>query len=1122
MQLPLASRFAGLPALLWAAGPLAAQVPAGGPLEPDFVDRAPYRVLTHDVDDGANFNAETVDGLAFTADGSRLYALNTHQSTVVELTGLAPEPSAVWPTLLNPVSLAWWQGELVVACAGTHALAWHDEGDGAIRAVLPLPSEPAGLVVDDDRGHAFVACQGANVVCEVDLASATLVRTYELDERRPRFLWLDPGDPLDPQDARVYVAPLLSGNDTAVKGPGAGNSGQVLDLDDPAVAPAGGLPDFDLLRIDPFAGTLTPVFTGVGTLLLEHGRHPTTGAYWMLTVESHNQLPGVDTEREHRGVFASNELVIAPDPATVASPLEPSVRIDLDDAIPQTPEPDYAAATSLSFPYALAFEPTSGRAYVASSTGDLVARLAPDGTRLADFPLPAGSIPRDLALDPVTGTALYVYCWGTNDVLVFDALDPDVPPTVLELGFDPTPSAVRDGRTIWYDAHRSLQGRSSCNVCHPNGGLDLLGWRIPNEPVDHKDVMVTQSLFGIEDSFPYHWRGENDLAAFNDAFVGLLGGPAKLDEVPGGDAERLYAFLFSLQGAANPNQSLKRELDDARTPQPVGGLVGSAVRGQQVFHGVPAVQGRTCNGCHRLPIGTNGDVVNEIGNDISAQVSFDVAHFRQLTQRDQPVVDVELASGTVSLPLNGFGFQHNGARRSLLDFIDIFPLSAQQVADCVAFVRQFDEGLAPAAHAARHYHVGASPAVEATIEQTLIPQAELGWIDLVAFGTYSVGGGPDVFERWWYDPTLGQFVSDSVTGPKTTWTNFVNRTQNGAADNVFLGLPAGNGPAFALDHDRDGLWNDDETALGSDPYDPDSDGDGWLDGHEEHNAGGAVAPALDPDVGPTDTTLPTVVAAELDFARAAFCKYHVEFSEPVTWTVTYDTPGATAQSRTRLDWVVRDTVVLQGLEASSPGFAPNAYAATLTFQDRAGLQGTFALPSAQTSAHHVATSLNSRVEELVLTSVRSLPGGDLQLDAEVAVSAKLGALPKPPLADCVVIFNVLVEDTATGDWQVSSTFSGALPSFDVAGEAYDATPGPFLLSPLTAADGRASVSLVQPGLARGQRVRLNVLTVMRVVDPAGYDPQTPAFGDPVTFKNPQTEYQMPRTPADARGLEASY
>ena len=96
------------------------------------------------------------------------------------------------------------------------------------------------------------------------------------------------------------------------------------------------------------------------------------------------------------------------------------------------------------------------------------------------------------------------------------------------------------------------------------------------------------------------------------------------------------------------------------------------------------------------------------------------------------------------------------------------------------------------------------------------------------------------------------------------------------------------------------------------------------------------------------------------------------------------------------------------------------------------IRGLFALPSARTTNHHLAGSVNSNVDDLAFTSVTSLPGGELAATAEVRVTAKLGALPKPPLADCVVIFNVLVEDPATGEWQVASTFSPATADFDVA------------------------------------------------------------------------------------------
>jgi hypothetical protein len=152
--------------------------------------------------------------------------------------------------------------------------------------------------------------------------------------------------------------------------------------------------------------------------------------------------------------------------------------------------------------------------------------LSKDGEWLGLIQLLAGSIPFDLALD-ATGTLLYTYCWGTNTVQVNSLLQPGVSWT-LELGVDPTPERIRDGRTLWYDGERSLNARFSCNTCHPGGRSDLLGWSITDDPNDPKDVMVTQSLLSIEDTFPFHWRGERSLLDFNGAFPGLLGAEEEL------------------------------------------------------------------------------------------------------------------------------------------------------------------------------------------------------------------------------------------------------------------------------------------------------------------------------------------------------------------------------------------------------------------------------------------------------------------------------------------------------------------------------------------------------------------------------------------------------------------
>ena len=159
------------------------------------------------------------------------------------------------------------------------------------------------------------------------------------------------------------------------------------------------------------------------------------------------------------------------------------------------------------------------------------------------------------------GVWFLVYCQQTSNILVYLQTGGLTSPVYsIPLGWDPTPEAVQRGRDTWYDASLSMNGRTSCNTCHPQGGADGLVWNIADVPVDDKGVMVTQPLFGIEDTFPYHWRGERRFRDFN-VFEELLGAPPGTNfsdqegAPPFGDLADFQDFVFSLQPPANPRQS---------------------------------------------------------------------------------------------------------------------------------------------------------------------------------------------------------------------------------------------------------------------------------------------------------------------------------------------------------------------------------------------------------------------------------------------------------------------------------------------------------------------------------------------------------------------------------------
>jgi DNA-binding beta-propeller fold protein YncE len=436
--------------------------------------------------------------MAFSADND-LYVANAHGNTVVRFAALGAGRTEIFPTALNPVALGIWSDDLFVVCQGSRLLLRMDRFTGEVVDLLRIPSEPQDLVINQATGRGFVSSAGEDVVVEIDLASLAQVHRYSVPSKRPRHLFLD-------ADGSVFVAPSLSGNNSTVLGPLGAAS--VIDLDDTGLFPQGGLPDRDLFRIDPSAQTILPVLRGMGTLLFGHGRNPLTQEYWILNVNARNKNPSNQSESSVNGSFAHNRLSIAALPPTgVGAPL-PEDLINLDDSDPMQPGVQVAdPRDSMAMPQALAIA-SSGFGFAASSGNDVVTMLDPDGARLFNFRLPQGSIPLGVALDQ-TETLLCVFCWGSNQVLVYSLMpfNNTTPIATLGVGLDPTPPSIAAGRRIFYDAAFSRDNRFTCGGCHPGGLTDGIAWNISDTPRDDKGPMVTQPLTGLAGIFPYHWRG---------------------------------------------------------------------------------------------------------------------------------------------------------------------------------------------------------------------------------------------------------------------------------------------------------------------------------------------------------------------------------------------------------------------------------------------------------------------------------------------------------------------------------------------------------------------------------------------------------------------------------------
>lgn len=1073
---------------------------------------ADYVELTNNYRDVTNFNVETVRGIAYSASDGLIYGLNTHGSTIVRHDDLDSVPDQVWPTLNNPMAIQLWQDKLLVVGGSTHALALHDRMTGAILDVLELPSEPGDIVVDHVGDRAFVASQGANAVVEIDLTTFTETRRYDIPAAAPRFLFLEGSG----TSLRVFVAPMLSGNNTTLDEPIfdftqplAEATGGILDLGAIGI-PGAMLPDEDLFEIDPTLQTVTPILSGAGTILTAHGRNPLSGDYWMLGFDAENARPGQTTEFELRGDFGKNLATIVDG---FGSP--PALKfVDLDDADPVASGGQYSPARSVSFPYALEFGNVGnpfgfeGWGMIASSTGDVVSFHDPGGAWFYNLVLPDGSIPRDLLLDP-SGIYLFVYCWGTNEIRAYGLFDLTAAPLIFSLGHDPTPDAVKRGREIWYDAHRSENARSTCNSCHANQGTDLLGWQLSAGPEDYKDVMVTQSLKSIQDTPDYHWRGERSLHDFNGAFPGLLGAAGPLTDP---ELDDFVEFVFSSQAHANPRQSLERVVETAREvvtfTDGTTSFVSDAVQGQDDYQNMPAFFGRTCVQCHSFPAGTMSFEVNDGTSTLTTITSFDVAHLRQLLQKDLATVPV----AGQELSRTGFGVLHNGIVPSLAEFIrDDFSLTLQQAANVTSFVKQWDEGIAPRAHAVIRMEQPGAAASSSRVGAELEAQAKEDWIDVIAIRSASPGGP----ERWLFDPVGDTYLS-SVSGTTTTRALLEAAVTSGAsAPILFLGTPWGDGERLALDPDNDGLHDYQELALGSDPMDPNSDGDAPIDGVEVQNG---FNPAVT-DMA-TDTTAPSFVAGfpRLDFVVAGAAKFFVQADEPVTVRAiaTHTTSGAVLVTEATVA-TARHTIVLDTLDPSTPTTTTNKYDVKFEITDLAGLTRTSApiLIGMEDMLDEDLVETDEMIWVTVPTTTQTLGR------AHVKVLTKKDVPNASPVAGRIVVAQILTRTSVTEDWTIETGYSSAnrVPRFSVQvpGQSpvpYGVLPGPFLLSEISNGTGTAGLKFDVAGLPAGTHVRVNILQVLEPV--SGFN-----YSSPVFVADSVSNWSMPSSDREDRGIETT-
>jgi hypothetical protein len=312
--------------------------------------------------------------------------------------------------------------------------------------------------------------------------------------------------------------------------------------------------------------------------------------------------------------------------------------------------------------------------------------------------------------------------------------------------------------------------------------------------------MVTQTLRGLADTQPLHWRGDRaSFSDFNGAFVSLMGRDAPLSVT---DMQAFSDFVMTIQYAPNPGLRL-----DGSYPSPPSGP--NPARGELVFRTELTVS-FTCAFCHAQPWGGHSFIINAPAARSTQDVV--VPQLRNLYEK----TGFDKSPGEKK---RGFGYHHDGSVPTLHEFLRHpsfnFTGDAQR-ADVEAFLLHFNTGMPPAVGAQRTFDVtnhNASPLQDWATQMMTI--ATNGGCDLI------VKGQLEGTAAGWLYLGNGQFRSDRNGENAFAWSELMQLAAAGSPLTV-TGVPAGCGVRMGIDRDADGFPDRTEIDAGTDPLDPES------------------------------------------------------------------------------------------------------------------------------------------------------------------------------------------------------------------------------------------------------------------------------------------------------------
>ncbi len=639
------------------------------------------------------------------------------------------------------------------------------------------------------------------------------------------------------------------------------------------------LPDKDVFVIDANAnppaqaGGAAGYYQGVGTILYNMAVNPVSGKVYVSNTEAGNEKrfegPGTFAGHSVRGNLHQSRITVL-GPAGGVTPRHLNKHIDYAaccDAIPNA-END----RSLAIPQEMAVTSDGRTLYVAALGSSKIGVFDTAALENNTF-TPSAASQIKVSGGGLTGLVLqesrnrlYTLTRFDNSIAVIDTV------SGAEVGHvpmhNPEPPSVVAGRRFLYDtALSSSHGDSSCASCHVYGDFDSLAWDLGNPDgrvaaipgpfevhpavfglidTHHpmKGPMATQSLRGMANHGPMHWRGDrtggnanpsaqpdsgtfDEVAAFKEflgAFPNLLGRDRPIDDE---DMEAFAAFILQVTYPPNPVRMLSNRL----TPDEEAG------RDFFVNNVSDFTNQGSCASCHIIDrhanarqgvaapgfFGADGRYTTDGGVEV-----LKTPHLRNMYQKVGmfgipthpflPGSDAFLGD-----QVRGFGFNHDGSIPTMFDFNNATtegqgfnqspltpggfvpgPAGELQKRQVELFQLAFESNLAPIVGQQTTLTQENATRIGERID-LLIDRARAGECDLVVKGE-----SPQGEKGYLYDVGADRFLGNRRSDAPVSDAGLRQLALRKGGELTYTCAPPGSGLRIGIDRDEDGVLDGDE------------------------------------------------------------------------------------------------------------------------------------------------------------------------------------------------------------------------------------------------------------------------------------------------------------------------